>query len=528
MDIPLLVHSNLKNEVIFMSEMTMSFSKGKANETSIKHNNRNLYQEEFDYDMVGHRHIRPEYTELNEVLIHDDIRDVYKREFGQAVKKYNQGQKRKDRRIKDYYSKVKNSKNQRTQIEFMVQVGNMDDYKNVKDRFTSQQWQDSKKILENYFESFKKRNPNLIPYNAVIHMDESTPHLHLNVVPVAHLPNAKRGLKVKPSLDRALDEEGYKRSERDNRQQWKEFQHVEAQALADEAMIFGIDRKKGIQNQLKNVHQYKQVMREIENLQEQKQQIDTQVRDKRAQLDSISERELAVSVREKAISDKEQKSAKLDEEIRRKQFVLADWDKKEQHARDSWKAWGRTVEKMARAKNLGSPDDYLVVGTFGQVDKDATKDRISKLLELAGHGKNIKEVEAENRKLRNQGIEQFRGFVREGKSLGDARRKKEQEELKKRLREQDKRIKEQQKKILQLRMFADAAMRTIRGIAKAIPERAHQIWKNIGANLHKVGGQTYIHMRKDEISQANEGYSEAANSQKSRYNQYLRSRDLDR
>ncbi|MES5113926.1 hypothetical protein ABVC54_10235 [Lactobacillus gasseri] len=61
-----------------------------------------------------------------------------------------------------------------------------------------------------------------------------------------------------------------------------------------------------------------------------------------------------------------------------------------------------------------------------------------------------------------------------------------------------------------------------------IPERAHQIWKNIGANLHKVGGQTYIHMRKDEISQANEGYSEAANSQKSRYNQYLRSRDLDR
>ncbi|MDK7251249.1 plasmid recombination protein, partial [Lactobacillus paragasseri] len=103
---------------------------------------------------------------LNEVLVHEDIRDIYNREFGQAVKEYNQKQKRKDRKIKDYYSKVKNSKNQRTQIEFMVQVGNMDDYKDVTDRFTSRQWQDSKQILENYFENFKKRNPNLIPYNA--------------------------------------------------------------------------------------------------------------------------------------------------------------------------------------------------------------------------------------------------------------------------------------------------------------------------------------------------------------------------
>ena len=82
-----------------MPEMTMSFSKGKANETSIKHNNRSLYQESFDYEKVGHKHIKPEYTELNEVLVHDDIRDIYKREFGQAVKDYNSKQKRKDRKI---------------------------------------------------------------------------------------------------------------------------------------------------------------------------------------------------------------------------------------------------------------------------------------------------------------------------------------------------------------------------------------------------------------------------------------------
>ena len=194
-----------------MKNMTMSFSKGKKSETSIRHNNRSLYQEKFDFEKVGHKHIKSEYTGLNEVLVHRNIKDIYKKEFGQAVKEYNAKQKRKDRKIKDYYSKVRNSKNQRTQIEFLVQVGNVDDYKNDQDRKTSSLWQNSKEILENYFENFQKRNPNLIAYNAVIHMDEATPHLHLNVVPVAHLKNVKRGLTVKPSLDRALEEEGYQK-----------------------------------------------------------------------------------------------------------------------------------------------------------------------------------------------------------------------------------------------------------------------------------------------------------------------------
>ena len=96
-----------------MPEMTMSFSKGNKSETSIKHNNRSL-DPNFDFDKKGHQHIEREYTSLNEVLVHRDIREIYSQEFGQAVKDYNAKQKRKDRKIKDYYSKVKHSKNQRT------------------------------------------------------------------------------------------------------------------------------------------------------------------------------------------------------------------------------------------------------------------------------------------------------------------------------------------------------------------------------------------------------------------------------
>lgn len=234
----------VRNEVVNMPEMTMSFGKGKANETSIKHNNRSLYQKDFDFDKAGHKHIKPEFTGLNEVLVHEDIRDVYKREFGKAVEEYNSKQKRKDRRIKDYYSKIKNSKKTRTQYEFIVQVGNINDYEHDENRETSQSWQKSKKILENYFENFQKRNPNLIPYNAVIHMDEEgAPHMHLNVVPVAHDLNAKQGVKVKPVLNKALAEEGFDISKKDNRKQWRDFQHAEAQALADEALVLGLIEK---------------------------------------------------------------------------------------------------------------------------------------------------------------------------------------------------------------------------------------------------------------------------------------------
>lgn len=255
-----------------LRQMTMSFSKGKKSETSIKHNNRSI-EKNFDFDKKGHQHIERQYTSMNEVLVHDDIRDVYKQEFGEAVEKYNAKQKRKDRKIDDYYSKIKHSKKERTQIEFLVQVGNQKDF-NVENRKTSQLWQDGKKILEKYYEDFRKRNPNLRVYNAAIHMDEQgAPHMHMNVVPIAHMPNAKRGLTVKPSLNRALAEEGFPKSKEDNRKQFRDFQHREADALANIAKDYGIERQQGIVNKLKDVHEYKQAMRKIDDMEQQQEKL---------------------------------------------------------------------------------------------------------------------------------------------------------------------------------------------------------------------------------------------------------------
>lgn len=507
--------------------MTMSFSKGKANETSIKHNNRSLNPNEFDFDRTGHKHINPELTGLNEVLIHRDIREIYSQEFGQAVKDYNAKQKRKDRRIKDFYSKIKNSKKTRTQYEFIVQVGNINDYRHDENREISQTWQTSKKILENYFDNFQKRNPNLIPYNAVIHMDEEgAPHMHLNVVPVAHDLNAKQGVKVKPVLNKALAEEGFSISKKDNRKQWRDFQHREAEALADEALLYGITRKAGITNKLKDVHQYKQVMREIEDLQEQKRQVDTQLLNRKGQIDSLDQKELDLAHRERVVANKEAKNKNLEKEIRYKEFVLNDLDQKEQDRRDNWNKWAHTVTKLTSKADLGNADDYLITNAFGVVDKEMTKRKINELLDLAEHGKLIKEVEAENRQLRNQGIEQFRQFVRQEKSLGEVQREKEKKELEKKVKEQAETIRKQQVENLQLRMFADATVRTVRQIAKVIPEKAREIWQKLGSNLHRVGGKTFVHMRREEIDEANKGYQSSVQESQSRYNSQHHDLDL--
>lgn len=249
-----------------VQQMTVSFSKGKANETSIRHNNRSLDSEHFDYDKAGHRHILQEYTSMNEVLVHRDIRKVYQEQFGEAVEQYNARQKRKSRKIDNFYQKVKTSKNQRTQYEFIVQVGNRENYLS-QNRKTSQNWQAAKNILTEFEHDFEERNQNLIVYNAVIHMDEAgAPHMHLNVVPVAHLNHAKKGLTVKPSFNKALIEEGFRNDPKDGRKLFSDFQHKEAEALANVARSYGIERVRGFQNNLKNVHEYKQAMRENDKL----------------------------------------------------------------------------------------------------------------------------------------------------------------------------------------------------------------------------------------------------------------------
>lgn len=455
-----------------MVEMTMSFSKGKKNETSIKHNNRSI-EPDFDFDKKGHQHIKPKFTPMNEILIHDDIKRVYEQEFGSAVQKYNAKQKRKDRRIENYYQKVKHAKNMRTQYEFLVQVGNKSDFETDKNRTTSQLWQNGKKILENYYQNFQKRNPNLRVYNAVIHMDEEgAPHMHLNVVPVAHLKNVKRGLTVKPSLNQALAEEGFAISKKDNRKQFRDFQHREADALAQEARIFGINRKAGIVNKLKDVHEYKKAMREID-------EVEVQLSNSVLKKDDANRKLLELS---QQVKEKEKQLNQLNSNYEQKKRYL---DQQLQERIDSHNRQLQTMSKVLKHHRVTSSEDYIVTGPFGKVDKEATAKRIEHLQKAVASSKDIREFE------KNQADEVMKKAkqLRKPKVLGA-------KQMQQKIAEQEQTIQTQQVTISTLRREVDglkkeitAFIETTRDVFANSKERIAWFFQQVGKKMQKRFGR---------------------------------------
>lgn len=176
---------------------SISVSKGKG---SFNHNERKYSTPNVDTNR----------THLNVVLQPNRIKEVYHEIFDQALEKYNAKQKRNDRKIKDYYSHINNSKKNKAFHELLIQVGSMNDQCSL-----------SNQILKEYFDSFEKRNPQMRICAAYIHNDETTPHLHLDYVPFA--TGHKRGLDTKVANDKAIEQMGYA--------DWKDWRDKEEQAL---------------------------------------------------------------------------------------------------------------------------------------------------------------------------------------------------------------------------------------------------------------------------------------------------------
>lgn len=138
----------------------------------------------------------------NITLVDRDIKEAYREIFGEALDKYNAKQKRADRKIEDYCDHIKKSKNgEKLFYEDVVQWGSKDDFQNPQTR------EKAKEALVKYVEGFEERNPNLKLIGAYIHMDEASPHLHLDYVPVAN--GYSRGLETRNSLDKAMKQMGF-------------------------------------------------------------------------------------------------------------------------------------------------------------------------------------------------------------------------------------------------------------------------------------------------------------------------------
>ena len=160
---------------------------------SLNHNRRSFTAENVD----------PERSSLNVVYRDEPIQKVYHELFDEAVNRYNAKQKRKDRCINDYYEHLRTGKQEKLFHELIVQIGNKDDMGVLTENGAL-----AKELLDEYMQGFQERNPTLRVFGAFLHMDEATPHLHIDFVPYVSGWKGK-GLDTKVSLKQALKALGF-------------------------------------------------------------------------------------------------------------------------------------------------------------------------------------------------------------------------------------------------------------------------------------------------------------------------------
>ena len=224
---------------------------GMTGKGSINHNCRKFHAENTD----------PERSYLNVEYCNENIKEVYRELFDEAVERYNAKQTRKDRCIDDYYEKIRSGKQEKLFHEIIMQVGNKDDCAS-----DSENGALAAKILDEYMKDFQKRNPTLKVFSAHLHMDEATPHLHIDFVP--YITGSKRGVDTRVSLKQALGALGFKGGSRSDTE-LNQWMNAEKEQLAKVMERHGIEwEKKGTHEEHLSVLEFKKKERakEVANL----------------------------------------------------------------------------------------------------------------------------------------------------------------------------------------------------------------------------------------------------------------------
>ena len=195
---------------------------------SVNHNSRKFHAKNTD----------PERSCLNVEYCNENVKDVYHELFDEALAWYNEKQTRSDRRIDDYYEKIRSGKQEKPFHEIILQIGDKDNM-----GAKTENGQLAAKVLDKYMRDFQRRNPTLRVFSAYLHMDEATPHLHIDFVP--YTTGSKRGLDTRVSLKQALSALGFKGGTRRETElnQWVAY---EKEQLAAVMLEHGIEwEKKG-------------------------------------------------------------------------------------------------------------------------------------------------------------------------------------------------------------------------------------------------------------------------------------------
>ena len=240
---------------------------------SVNHNSRKFHAKNTD----------PERSHLNVTYCHENIKAVYHELFDEALERYNTKQTRADRKIENYYEKIRSGKQEKPFHEIILQVGNKDDMS-----ADSDEGRLAAAVLDEYMKAFQERNPNLRVFSAHLHMDEATPHLHIDFVPFT--TGSKRGLDTRVSLKQALAAQGFKGGTRGDTE-WSQWVRSEKERLSAVMERYGIEwEDKGTHDKHLSVLDYKKEQRtkEIAALETVKAEKESQVESQERRLKELA------------------------------------------------------------------------------------------------------------------------------------------------------------------------------------------------------------------------------------------------
>ena len=264
---------------------------------SLNHNSRKFHAKNTD----------PNRTHWNVEYCNEDIKDVYHELFDDALKRYNDKQTRKDRKIDDYYEKIRSGKQEKLFHEVILQIGDKDNMGSE-----TMEGQLAAKILDEYMKGFQERNPTLRVFAAHLHLNEATPHLHIDFIP--YVTGSKRGLDTRVSLKQALSSLGFKGGSRSETElnQWVQSEKEKLAMVMRENEIEW--DQKGTHEQHLSVLDYKKKVREqeVEELTEHKNLLEHDLHDISECVDEIQ--------KEKAQAEKERDAVIKKTEVLEKRF----------------------------------------------------------------------------------------------------------------------------------------------------------------------------------------------------------------
>ncbi|MBQ5319832.1 MAG: plasmid recombination protein [Oscillospiraceae bacterium] len=319
---------------------------------SLPHNNREFLCENVD----------PTRTKDNITLIKDDIGQVYHELFDNALAEYNSKQKRKDRIIKDYHEHIRHSRQEQEYHEVIFQIGNQDDTP-----VGSDMGKVATELLRKFAENFQTRNPHLRVFNAVIHLDEATPHIHIDFIPFA--TEQKRGLSTRVSLTKALEQQGFKGEGKFNTA-CKLWIDNEKEVLAQLMRSRNIEWEQlGTHNEHLSVLDFKKQQRtkEVARLENKIECTDKQLQHRQELLNEVED---TIDRLDSEYQEKKEAVGQLDEDIAEKEATLA----------ESNALLATAAKKTSKIKDI---DDIQVKKTMFGGNISVAPDDFKKLTDLA-------------------------------------------------------------------------------------------------------------------------------------------------